>query len=110
MPPLSNSQDVGESYQQTRSRFDDPSVAAVYATRHGGHGRDRREQSCIERALEPLSAGAKVLDLPCGAGRLAPMLARKGFAVTEADNSPFMVEQAKQAWKTTCESSPDLAS
>ncbi|MGH7177301.1 MAG: class I SAM-dependent methyltransferase [Tepidisphaeraceae bacterium] len=98
----SRSDEPGGSYQLTRERFDQPSAAALYATRHGGHARDRREQACIERALESVPRGARVLDLPCGAGRLAPMLVRMGFDLTEADNSPHMVEQAQSAWRQTC--------
>lgn len=98
---------AGESYEMTRRRFDHPVVAARYATRHGGNRRDRREQQCIERALDGLLAGSRVLDLPCGAGRLAPMLHRMGFIVTQADNSPHMVEQACQAWARGCGGRPD---
>jgi SAM-dependent methyltransferase len=91
----------GASYAMTAERFATPKAADVYSTRHGGHARDQREQGCIARALEGVPAGAKVLDLPCGAGRLARMLAGKGFALTEADYSPHMVERARAAWEAT---------
>lgn len=97
------------SYTNTANRFDQASAAALYATRHGGHARDRREQGCIERALATVPAGSKVLDLPCGAGRLLPMLHRMGYQITEADYSPHMVDQARQLWQEFLKSTPDAA-
>jgi SAM-dependent methyltransferase len=91
----------GASYAMTAERFATPKAADVYSKRHGGHARDQREQGCIARALEGVPAGAKVLDLPCGAGRLAKMLAGKGFALTEADYSQHMVDRARAAWEAT---------
>lgn len=92
--------DTDDSYSQTKARFDTATEAARYAKRHGGHSRDRREQGCIAAALRAcnLPQGAAVLDLPCGAGRLAPMLVDMGYQLTEADNSPHMVDQARLAW------------
>jgi SAM-dependent methyltransferase len=99
---------IGHSYAMTRDRFDQASSAALYATRHGGHARDRREQRCIELALQVVPRGSRVLDLPCGAGRLAPMLQRLGFQVTEADASAHMVERARSAWNAYCLSRPSI--
>jgi 2-polyprenyl-3-methyl-5-hydroxy-6-metoxy-1,4-benzoquinol methylase len=91
---------TSSSYESTRERFGTPGAAATYARRHGGHSRDRREQGCIARALAGVAPGSKVLDLPCGAGRLAAMLAAEmRFELTEADASPHMVDQAKLAWQ-----------
>ena len=51
-----------------------------------------------------MPAGAHVLDLPCGTGRLEPLLAAKGFhaakgfQVTAADYSEHMIEQATAAY------------
>src|SRR5436853_5022810 len=38
----------------------------------------------------------RILDLPCGQGRHAIELARRGYAVTGADLSPFMIEAAAE--------------
>ncbi|EDX86978.1 Methyltransferase domain family [Synechococcus sp. PCC 7335] len=46
--------------------------------------------------------GAKVLDMGCGYGRLAQFLSNLGFAVSAADTSPAMLEQAKKN-APTCE-------
>lgn len=108
MPPNDAAQSGCSSYETTRSRFDQTAEAARYSTRHGGNARDRREQRCIEKALRDVPGGATVLDLPCGAGRLAPMLVRRGFHVTQADSSPHMVAQARAAWHRFCAESPEL--
>jgi demethylmenaquinone methyltransferase/2-methoxy-6-polyprenyl-1,4-benzoquinol methylase len=43
-----------------------------------------------------LEAGQRVLDLGCGTGALAVLLARKGVQVTGVDISPAMLDQAAQ--------------
>lgn len=99
----------GASYSGTVSRFDQAAAAARYATRHGGHPRDRREQSAIRRALAGTPAGSKVLDLPCGTGRLLPLLHRLGYDITEADYSAHMVEQARRLWQDFLTATPDAS-
>lgn len=44
--------------------------------------------------------GGVVLDLCCGPGRHATVLAKKGFTVTGVDISPFLLEQAKARART----------
>lgn len=95
------------SYVRTLERFGTPRAAARYATRHGNR-RDRREQRCMDKALAGAAPGAKVLDLPCGAGRLTPMLVQLGFVVTGADCSPHMVAQAEGLWRAACRDRPEL--
>lgn len=46
-------------------------------------------------ALAGRTSGA-VLDLCCGPGRHAVPLARRGFAVTGVDNTPFLLEKARE--------------
>lgn len=80
----------------TAARFDDPGVARRYAARKNRpDGRNRREWSCIRRCLAELPAGARVLDLPCGTGRLIPPLTRLGFRVVAADYSGHMLDVAR---------------
>jgi SAM-dependent methyltransferase len=43
-----------------------------------------------------LPSGARVLDVPCGQGRHAHLLAEAGFDVDGVDYSPELLEQAKQ--------------
>jgi SAM-dependent methyltransferase len=72
--------------------------AGAYAARISGLGTDRREKRCIIEALDiaGITAGSSVLDCPCGAGRLIPILKKFGFTVTGADISASMVELARQ--------------
>jgi 2-polyprenyl-3-methyl-5-hydroxy-6-metoxy-1,4-benzoquinol methylase len=86
------------SYRATRERFDDRAAADDYVIKKNltDNARNRRELACIERALEGLAPGARVLDLPCGSGRLEPVLARRGFEVTAADYSEPMLAAARR--------------
>jgi SAM-dependent methyltransferase len=53
------------------------------------------EAAAIERLLG-LPAGARVLDAPCGAGRIAVRLAERGLDVTGIDISAEEVEEARR--------------
>ncbi len=55
-----------------------------------------READAIVRALGA-NVGAELLDVPCGAGRLALALARRGFRVTGVDLSPEFLARARAA-------------
>jgi len=83
------------STNDTNGRLRTPAVARNHAPAVGEPATHRREVRCILRALQDLPRGARVLDLPCGAGRLLPDLVRRGFVVTEADASPHMIEQSQ---------------
>jgi SAM-dependent methyltransferase len=83
------------SADETVTRFDTAAAAAKYSTALNDSPTHRRELRCILAALTGVPAGASVLDLPCGTGRLLPALTERGFDVTSADSSPHMVEQAK---------------
>jgi 2-polyprenyl-3-methyl-5-hydroxy-6-metoxy-1,4-benzoquinol methylase len=89
------------SYEQTKTRFDSANDAAIYSRKHGGHARDRREQHCIAAAMQAcnLAPDSYVLDLPCGAGRLSPMIIDAGHRLVAADSSPHMVSEAEKAWR-----------
>ncbi|HEV2884738.1 MAG TPA: class I SAM-dependent methyltransferase [Pyrinomonadaceae bacterium] len=52
------------------------------------------EAAFIEKQLQ-LSPGAKVLDVPCGNGRLALTLAARGFQLTGVDLAKEFIEEAK---------------
>jgi SAM-dependent methyltransferase len=54
----------------------------------------RAEADFIQKQLQ-LSAGAKVLDVPCGNGRLSIELARRGFQVTGVDIASEFIAEAK---------------
>ena len=54
----------------------------------------RREADVIERALAA-TAGAELLDVPCGGGRLSLVLAERGYRVTGVDLSCEFLEHAR---------------
>lgn len=95
--------DPRDSYLSTRDRFNDELAARDYVVKKNtpNNARNRRELACIEAALEGLPASSLVLDLPCGSGRLEPMLLDRGFKVVAADYSLPMIEAAR-AWHASC--------
>jgi SAM-dependent methyltransferase len=54
----------------------------------------RAEADFIQRQLQ-LSAGAKVLDVPCGNGRLSVELAQRGFELTGVDIASEFIAEGK---------------
>ena len=87
---------MGSSYQQAIKRFSAPQVASQYPAQfRPRHWRDRREKNCITKALRGITPGSRVLDLPCGTGRLTRLLMDHGFRVTAADVSEAMVNNAR---------------
>lgn len=57
--------------------------------------RDRREVTRLVELLE-LPSGARILDVPCGQGRHAHLLAEAGFDVTGVDFSRYLIARAKE--------------
>jgi ubiquinone/menaquinone biosynthesis C-methylase UbiE len=84
------------SYLQAINRFSTPGVASHYPSEYRlHHWRDKRERQCITTALVGIPRGSRVLDLPCGTGRLTRLLVDQGFRVTGADVSEAMLAQAR---------------
>jgi ubiquinone/menaquinone biosynthesis C-methylase UbiE len=57
----------------------------------------RREVSLFDRALAQAAAYGRILDCPCGTGRLGPVLLRRAVRLVEADLSPAMLGEAATA-------------
>jgi len=55
----------------------------------------RAEVDFVLRSLRP-APGARILDVPCGYGRHASELARRGFRVVGVDLSPSMIAEARR--------------
>jgi SAM-dependent methyltransferase len=55
----------------------------------------RLEVDFVLQSLRP-PEGARILDLPCGYGRHAALLARRGFHVVGVDLSPAMLAEARR--------------
>ena len=58
--------------------------------------KDLREQKSIELALRNVPEGARVLDFPCGTGRLTATLSRMNYLIISADSSWHMTKQARE--------------
>lgn len=70
-------------------------AATDYADRFKGTGRPDQDLLAFMDALTP---GATVLDLGCGPGQAAALLARAGFAVEATDASAGMVRTARERY------------
>ena len=55
--------------------------------------RTSAEVAFLERALD-LTSGCRILDVPCGSGRLALPLAERGYRVTGVDITKALVQEA----------------
>lgn len=53
----------------------------------------RRDEALVLALLRAAGAGPRLLDLPCGTGRLVPCLARAGYRVCGADLSSEMLRE-----------------
>ncbi|MHC4714039.1 MAG: SAM-dependent methyltransferase [Planctomycetota bacterium] len=63
-----------------------------------GEAASRAQAETVARLLE-LEKGGRVLDIPCGRGRIAIPLARMGFRVTGIDFQPRFIDAARRAAK-----------
>ncbi len=87
------------SHQLARERFSRKSLADKYPTEYGKGWRDRREKACIEMCLDSIPSGSRVLDLPCGTGRMTRILVSRGYQVTGADVSEAMLEHSRRNYR-----------
>ena len=87
---------VRTSAEETIERFGTLTAAEKYSTALEGTKTHLREVRCIQRALQMVPVGGKVLDVPCGAGRLQPSLTALGFQIVAVDSSPHMVALARK--------------
>lgn len=74
---------------QIEAQYDDPRLVAVYDRLNAG---DRDFRFYLERIG---TSPCRVLDLGCGTGRFALMLARQGHRVTAVDPAPAMLDYAR---------------
>jgi SAM-dependent methyltransferase len=93
------SRDALDTFANRYATADD---AANYRDRRfarSGHGRkvDAAEREIVERWLRDLPLTGPVLDIPCGTGRLLPILAARAGHAFGADVAPEMIRLARQA-------------
>ncbi|NOY75719.1 MAG: methyltransferase domain-containing protein [Kiritimatiellaeota bacterium] len=85
------------SYVDAKSRFSKVKKALSYPSEYRtGNAHDDRERGAIRQALDYLKPCSKVLDLPCGTGRLTNLLLEAGHEVRGADVSNGMVRLARK--------------
>ncbi len=92
------------AFERAGARYRDPAVAADYDSWRyetpRGRRRNRRDLAAIGRALdEAARRGAPVrnaLDLPCGTGRLVPLLRERRIRAAGADISLEMMRVARR--------------
>jgi ubiquinone/menaquinone biosynthesis C-methylase UbiE len=80
-------------------RFMQRQAAERYRDRYrsGRHAKvNQRERACLHQLVAGLGPLEVSLDLPCGTGRLADILAKASRKVILADSSPLMLELAKE--------------
>lgn len=83
------------------ARYESASGATAYRHKYRGsltrRLSNRRELSIVSKALKRAGTSGRVLDVPCGAGRLTPTLLRQAEHVTCVDLSASMVDEARDA-------------
>jgi SAM-dependent methyltransferase len=84
--PVAHYQDVQVAERYDRVRFSGLS----------GRVFDALEKFNVRRAFAGIPAGAEILDVPCGTGRLAEALLEQGYRICGADISGAMLEIAKR--------------
>jgi SAM-dependent methyltransferase len=77
----------------TAARYERGERSRHYAERNPR--RTAQERALLERVW-PGRPGERVLDLPCGAGRLLPFLRERGHLVAQADGAMAMLRQADE--------------
>jgi SAM-dependent methyltransferase len=75
--------------------YQDKAAAEIYLERRFGHPRGRRQNEetkiALERALNSISGVKKILDMPCGSGRLTQFFYDRGYTYFGADISMEMM-------------------
>lgn len=83
------------------ARYGSPEGAAAYRRKYERTWirrlSNRREMGVVRRGLSAAGARDEILDCPCGAGRLVPVLLERAGRVVGADLSPAMVAEARSA-------------
>lgn len=90
-----------DTYDQFKTRYEAPDDAAGYRDKRFTRSRhwrwvDRREQAVVRRFLESLPPSSAAVDIPCGAGRLAPLFNQTGVRYVGADVALAMVQLARR--------------
>lgn len=80
--------------ENTAMKYRGP-VAAGYDAKRVGQEKWQAEDRIVRALLDGLPASTKILDVPFGTGRFAPLYADKGFEVVGIDISQDMLDRAR---------------
>jgi 2-polyprenyl-3-methyl-5-hydroxy-6-metoxy-1,4-benzoquinol methylase len=75
-----------------RVKYDAPTAVAYQERKPGKH---RSEMRLVDRAFHHIPTSHRVLDVPCGGGRVSVHLAQNGYQVSAGDLSDAMIEIAR---------------
>ncbi|RME84131.1 MAG: class I SAM-dependent methyltransferase [Planctomycetota bacterium] len=89
--PQHQNRDILETFE----RFSKKDVAQKYQNRFQSTKRDRREKKAILKLLRGIPKSSKILDIPCGTGRITRFLYENGYQVVGADSSESMIQIAR---------------
>jgi ubiquinone/menaquinone biosynthesis C-methylase UbiE len=78
---------------RARTQYDEKQSLKYQQRKPGKH---RAEMRLIDRAFAMIPKTHRVLDVPCGGGRVAIHLARQGYEVSAADLSDSMIEITRE--------------
>lgn len=80
------------------AHYQDTAIASSYDAERfcsfSGRRGDRKEKNAYTRLLDQIGTTDRVLDVPCGTGRITELLLQRGQQVTGCDISPQMLKQA----------------
>jgi SAM-dependent methyltransferase len=79
-----------------RKFYDEERARSYGQAKETARGTHRAECRLVERALRGIDRSESIVDVPCGDGRVTPLLAHLGFHPVAADVSPAMVELAQR--------------
>ena len=84
------------SAEDALQRFSTPEAAEKYNQALVGTKKHTREMKALDLAIRDIPRGSRVLDFPCGTGRLYTLLQDRGFEVTAVDSSYHMAATARR--------------
>jgi ubiquinone/menaquinone biosynthesis C-methylase UbiE len=95
------SHDRSSYYSSTRKRFQEEGAAERYEKRRAGTLKGKfvryREEIIVRKILEKFAKNLRILDVPCGAGRLSAILKDYSDFIVGADISEPMLEYSKKS-------------
>jgi cyclopropane fatty-acyl-phospholipid synthase-like methyltransferase len=95
-PPSAATATEGPAAAYPARTFYTPDKASQYQKRKAS--KDRAEMELVGRAFKLIPRG-RVLDAPCGGGRVSLLLAKRGYQMTSADLSDSMIRIARESMR-----------